>query len=329
MAETTQVNLPLLQGLSDGQFHSGKDLAEQTGCTRSAVWQQIRQLRTIPGIQIDAVTGRGYRLREPLDLLDQAGILQHLTKHNSQQLEQCDVLAITESTNLVAAQHTPTLHHARAWFAEYQTAGRGRRGRQWIGGFGRHLQFSLAYQFALPMAQLAGLSIAAGAVLVDLLAQLGVRDVGLKWPNDLLHGDKKLAGILLEVNGEISGPSTAVIGIGLNIAQDQNAFENIARPVASLQALGHPIERNQLAGQLLDRLIGLCGNYARHGLQPYLATWRLHDIYQGQAVELISPNQIIQGTYIGLADDGGLLLEIAGETRTLYAGEVSLRAVPR
>lgn len=328
MADISHINLALLQTLSDGRFYSGEWLADQAGCTRSAVWKQIQLLREIPGIQIDAVTGRGYRLREPLALLDQTEILRQLSEKNSPQLEQCDVLAITESTNTLAAQQAPSLNHARAWFAEYQTAGRGRRGRQWLGGFARHLQFSLAYQFELPMRQLTGLSIAVGAVIMRVLTEQGVRNVGLKWPNDLLCEGEKLAGILVEVNGEMAGPSTAIIGIGLNVSHDPKTVGEIEHPITSLQALGYVVDRNQLAGAVLDQLLALCRDYVSQGLQPYLATWREHDVYQGKKVALVGPNQTIFGTQMGLADDGGVLLEIDGKTRAYYAGEISLRAVP-
>ncbi len=323
--QSPSVNLTLLRLLADAQFHSGEWLAQQSGRTRSAIWKQIQTLNALPGIQIDAVTGRGYRLHEPLTLLDADKILSHLQDDNRHRLTQCHVLAATTSTNAIAADQPPDLLRGNAWFAEYQTAGRGRRGRQWLGGFAQNLPFSLAYQFDLPMAQLTGLSIAVSTVILQILHQQGAQCIGLKWPNDLITENGKLAGILVEVNGETTGPSTAIIGVGLNLKADSTITNSVDQPTTHLQALGGGTERNQIAGLLLDGLLQLCTDYPRHGLQPYLPIWRQYDQYRGKPVALIGPNQTLCGIQIGLADDGGIQLDIDGEIKTYYSGELSLR----
>jgi BirA family transcriptional regulator, biotin operon repressor / biotin---[acetyl-CoA-carboxylase] ligase len=312
--------------LADGRFHSGESIARTLGCSRSAVWKRIETLRARTGLQIDAVTGRGYRLRRPLELLDGSRITARLDNASIELLNDCQVLGSVTSTNSLAGeQGVPAGNPAIAWFAEHQTAGRGRRGRAWQSPYGRNLYFSLAYRFDLPMARLSGLSLATGAVIADVLAAQGLERHGLKWPNDLLWESRKLGGILLEAQGETDGPATAVIGVGLNLDLDRDASDQIGQPVACLREAGVEVSRNHLAGDLLDALLRMCQRYAEEGLGPYLTTWRRFDMHCGQRVRLIGSSEEWCGESLGIADDGGLRLRIGDQVQTFYGGELSLR----
>jgi BirA family biotin operon repressor/biotin-[acetyl-CoA-carboxylase] ligase len=322
----TEPGIKLLHQLADGKFHSGQALADLLACSRSSVWNHVQSLGALPGVTLDAVTGRGYRLRPALTLLDEQQICAGLDPVQRDSLQNCSIRLITDSTNRQALANAPQdIGKAHAWFAEYQTAGRGRRGRTWQGGFAQNLACSLAYKFDLPMNALAGLSIAVGAGLANCLAGYGVNDLGLKWPNDLLWQNKKMAGILLEVQGESTGPSTAVIGLGLNLQLDKQSAELIDQPYASLQQTGVEYNRNRLAGDILQTLLKVCDTYAQQGLQPFIDMWRAFDLYQGRQVLIRSAQQQWQGLYTGVAQDGGLLLEIDKQIKRFYAGEVSLR----
>ena len=315
----------LLLILADGRFHSGQEIAASLGCSRSAVWKRIQKLREIPGLGVDSVTGRGYRLHRPLELLQRDLILQQLPAARRGLLHRLEVLGSVGSTNTLAMQNAPGAGRASAWFAEHQSEGRGRRGRSWVSPYGRNIYFSLAWRFDTPLARLSGLSIAAGTVLCEVLDVHGLRGHGLKWPNDLLWQGRKIAGILLEANGETEGPATAVIGVGINLDLDRQAAQHIDQPYASLRDAGVRVQRNRLAADLLDASMSMCSEFADQGLAPFLATWQRYDAFRDRPVRLVGPGSELHGHYLRIADDGGLRLLVEGREQTFYAGELSLR----
>ena len=323
MTDVTEV----LRALSDGRFHSGEDLAALFGCSRSTVWKHVRRLRE--NVAIDAVTGRGYRLAEPLELLDREVILDCLDERHRACLGDCHVMGIVSSTNELAMQASGQARRKpRIWFAESQTGGRGRRGRSWHSPYGRNLYFSLLYRFDAPMHQLAGLSIAAGVELVTLLSTLGLQGHGLKWPNDLLWQGRKLAGILVEVSGESEGPAHAVIGIGLNIDLGEIPAW-LDQPVSCLKEAGLDVSRNRVAGQLAAGMLDMCARFAEQGLQPFVDRWDGYDLYRGKRVRLSGPGLQHDGIGAGLSPDGGVVLTIDGKRRVFHGGELSLRTGER
>lgn len=317
----------LLIKLSDGHFHSGQKLAESAGVSRSAVWKQVRRLQADFGLRIDAVRGRGYRLAGPLELLDLDRIRPHLGDDALACLEGIHLISSTSSTNSCAQQDLPAEPGmARVWLAEHQSDGRGRRGRQWVSTFGENLYLSLAWRFDLPMSELAGLSLVTGVVVAEVLAELGLRGHQLKWPNDVQFDGRKLAGVLVEASGEADGPSTAVIGIGVNMRLSDNHGAAIGQPWTDLARISEgQVSRNQLAGMLIDRLIRSCRLYATHQMRPFVDRWKSFDRLIGQPVKVISGKRVIHGVYRGIASTGALLLEDRDGLRECHAGEVSLR----
>jgi len=316
----------LLSQLADGRFHSGEDLAAAFGVSRAAVWKQLKQLQTRPGIVVHAVRGRGYRLATPLELLDVERLGDELGEHG-RHLSDTEVLQIIDSTSAyLMAQPAPAIGRGRVCLAEHQTAGRGRRGRQWLSGFGHNLTLSLAWTFDLPMARLSGLSLAAGVALADALHETGVQGLSLKWPNDLYLDGRKLAGLLVEASGEANGPSRVVIGIGINLRVDPETATAIDQPWADLHGqFGDCPPRNRIAGRVLARLVDACQRYAEQGLAPFLAEWQRYDLYLGSQVQLSLGEQLINGRYVGLNDEGNLLLDTLDGRRSFAGGEVSLR----
>ena len=317
----------LLGVLADGAWHSGEALARRFGVSRAAVWKRLQQLEALPGVEVERVSGRGYRLREPLELLDERLIREQLHPGVAERLHALELVAQTDSTNSHVRRHLPpSLHAGSAVFAEHQTAGRGRRGRRWVSVFGRNLYLSLAWRFDLPLSALAGLSLVAGVALARVLEQAGLEGHCLKWPNDLLVGGRKLAGILVEASGEAAGPCVAVIGVGVNLHLEEANAGEIDQPWTDLRAhLPDPPGRNRLAGSLLDELARSCVLYQQEGLVPFLDAWRARDGFRGKAVELHTANGRFSGVCHGVDEGGGLLLEQDGELRLFHAGEVSLR----
>jgi BirA family biotin operon repressor/biotin-[acetyl-CoA-carboxylase] ligase len=316
----------LLQRLADGRFCSGEQLAGELGLTRSAVWKQVRRLQSELGLTVHAVRGRGYRLAAPLELLDTDAIRDGLTADSRLLLERLQVLTVTDSTNAQARGDLPVRPGiARVWLAEHQTAGRGRRGRPWVSVFGQNLYLSLAWRFDLAMTELAGLSLAAGVVLAELLAEFGCSSHSLKWPNDILIDQKKLAGILVEVSGEADGPATAVVGIGLNLRLPASSADLIDQPWTDLASSGLAVSRNDLAAKLVERMLLACQQYQSQRLAPFLPRWNRFDGMLNQPVNLIRRGSTERGIYRGVSAGGGMLLETPQGCAEHRAGEVSLR----
>jgi len=218
----------VLNILADGKYHSVADLGERFGVSRAAVWKVIQKIESTLGLTVFAVKGKGYRLQNPLELFDKNIILDRLSEVTSSQLSQLDVLFEVDSTN--AYLNNKSLDGATSGYvvlAEHQTKGQGRRGRVWVSPFGGNLYLSLLWRFQNGPAQLGCLGLIIAVAIVRVLHRMGISDAGVKWPNDISWHDKKLAGVLLKMRGESSGPSAVVIGIGANMAMPMNDKEFI------------------------------------------------------------------------------------------------------
>ena len=319
---------PLLKLLSSGQFHSGTELGAALGCSRAAVWKMIQSLEE-RGVDIFHVRGKGYRLSEPVELLETESILAAVPADRRCDLSAVDVFFEIDSTNAyLMGQPLDSTGTARACFAEYQNSGRGRRGRTWVSPFGGNLYLSLRWRFSCGVSRLGGLSLAVGVALCKALEAMGARSLQLKWPNDILVEKKKLAGVLLEVSGESNGPCEVVIGVGVNVCCIASAKAHIDQPWTDLQSCTlNPVARNRLAGRVLGELIAAARSYDALGFDAFREAWKDRDVFAGQRVVLHSLAGDVVGIARGVDDMGALLLELPdGELKSFHAGEVSLRA---
>lgn len=322
------VRYQIIRHLADGRFHSGEALARSLGISRAGVWKHLKGLRELLEMDVHAVSGRGYRLARPLELLEPEKILAALPPAARSRLDALEVHASIESTNACLLERSAAgAPSGQVCLAERQTAGRGRRGRQWVSPFGSNIYLSILWRYPLAPVELSGLSLAAGLAVVHALACQGIEGIGLKWPNDILWQGRKLAGLLLEVRGESEGPSQVVLGIGLNTRLSRRQAEAIDQPWVDLASIprGEKISRNRLAAELVDRLLEALDEFERHGLSPLLEQWRRHDLYHGKAVRLHMGNRTVEGVHYGIDETGALLLANGGGVRAYHAGEVSLR----
>lgn len=319
----------LLHVLADGQFHSGTELAGLLGVSRSAVWKHLSALSEF-GVELLAVSGKGYRLHRPLQLLDAQLIDQYLESWVRPLLAELEIHDQIHSTN------TYLLEKARqgadigsVCLAERQTAGKGRRGRHWVSPFGHNIYLSILWRFQGGPAAITGLSLAMGVAVIRALRGVGISDVGLKWPNDIYWRQRKLAGILIEVSGETSGPCHAVMGLGLNVYLPAHEGEGIEQDWVDLHGiLAESIhgKRNGLVGELLNQLLPVLAEYETRSLGHYLEEWRGYDCMQGKQVDIFMHQQTFSGVVAGIDDQGLLLLELAdGQIRAFASGEVSFR----
>lgn len=321
----------LLRHMADMQFRSGESLGQALGLSRAAVWKQIQALQA-DGLVCEAVHGKGYRLVVPVEPLDPAVIRSALSPQHADSVDLI-VLDETESTNgylLAKAAHRP--EHAQVCLAEHQTAGRGRRGRQWQSPYGTSLALSLMWRFETGAAALAGLSLATGVAMAECLEQTGAGGLQLKWPNDLVYRDRKLGGILLEVAGDVAGPCYVVIGIGLNIATDSGhaGMQGVEQPWINLCELlpdKPPPSRNRIAAGIIAALLDMLPRFEAQGFGCLAGEFRRRDVLYGRDVLLQRGNDQLSGRAMGVADNGGLILEYDGKREIIFSGEVSVRAV--
>jgi BirA family biotin operon repressor/biotin-[acetyl-CoA-carboxylase] ligase len=324
--------LEVLRQLADGGEHSGESLAATLQVSRAAVWKHVQQLGQW-GIEVEAVAGRGYRLRTALDLLDAEAVLAALPSIARDRLRSLSLLEETGSTNevLVAVQDTPP-GCFDACLAEFQTSGRGRRGRAWIAPFGSGICLSLGWCFAEAPPQLSALSLAAGVGVRRALAQCGVAGIGLKWPNDLLHEGRKLGGILCELRAEAAGPAYAVVGVGLNVALPPAACEDIMaqglQPVSVADLTMDLPPRSRLAGTLIGQLALALEEFGRAGFAPFHEEWQAADTLRSCAVRVERAGRSKEGVARGIDADGALLFDTHGGLERVVSGEVTVRPAP-
>ncbi|MEC7546014.1 MAG: bifunctional biotin--[acetyl-CoA-carboxylase] synthetase/biotin operon repressor [Thalassolituus sp.] len=311
----------LLTHLSDGQFHSGEALGEALGVSRAAVWKQLKKLDELD-IPYSSVKGKGYRLHDPIELLDQPAIMSTV----SQRLDCLELLLDVDSTNTYLFERASDHMGKRyAVFAEKQSSGRGRRGRQWISPFGRNIYLSLLVSFSGGMSALEGLSLAVGIAVEKAMGRLGIDGVGLKWPNDIYADGRKLAGILLEVTGEYNSHCQVVIGIGLNLSMSEGEAQEINQPWVDLSSLRSGLSRNQVAGTLLDELLSMVDTFQKEGFAPWQQYWSERDIYHNKDVVISSPIRDVEGVVKGVNRKGELMLRTDRGMEIITAGELSVR----
>ncbi|AWN14874.1 biotin--[acetyl-CoA-carboxylase] ligase [Salinisphaera sp. LB1] len=316
---------PLIAALAGGGWISGPALASRLGVTRSAVSARIARLRR-GGLDVYAVSGKGYRLAGGMDLLDADTVRAQLSPQHGGMLDQLILRQSVDSTNSVLAAYGDGA--TRACLAERQTAGRGRAGRPWVSPFGSNLHLSVGYDLAAPRSPVATLSLGVGVAIAEVLQALGVEDAGLKWPNDLWIGRDKVGGILTEARAEAGGSARLVIGVGLNIAMPRGESERIGQPWTRLvDHLRDAPPRSVVAGRCLEAILGALDEFERAGFAPFAARWRTFDRVLGQTVDLIDARQRRRGVARGIGADGSLMVEIDGRCQAVYSGDVSLRPV--
>lgn len=311
--------LKLLTLLKDGRFHSGEALGAALGVSRSAVWKQLQLLESELGLTVYKVRGRGYRLASPLSLLDAQEISRktspaHWSVHLYDEIDSTNA----EALRLVASE-TPAPFLV---LAERQSAGRGRRGRAWSSPFAQNIYYSLVLRVDGGMRQLEGLSLVVGLAVRQALLGVGVQ-AGLKWPNDVLVENRKVAGILLELVGDPADVCHVVLGIGINVNM-QHAEIDQAWTSLRLEG-GQQVDRNALVASLSDSLQDYLERHRAHGFADLQAEWEKAHLWQGRAVSLVAGSSSTEGTVLGIDRQGALRLSVDGIEKSFSGGELSLR----
>jgi len=313
------IPLTLISLLADGEFHSGEQLGESLGMSRAAINKHIQTLRDW-GVDVFTVPGKGYSLPEPIQLLDETFIRREVAQGS------VAVLPVIDSTNQYLLDRLAGLQSGDACVAEYQQAGRGRRGRKWVSPFGANLYISMYWRLEQGPAAAIGLSLVIGIVMTEVLRDLGADQVRVKWPNDLYLNDRKLAGILVELTGKTGDAAQIVIGAGVNLAMRNAQAGDINQGWINLQEAGVRIDRNVLAARLITELRSALHCFEQEGLTPFLARWEVLDNFINRPVKLVIGEKEIFGISRGIDSQGALLLEQDGVVKPWVGGEISLRS---
>ena len=326
-----KIKKKLLLLLADGEFHSGTELSSEFGLSRTAIWKHLHALTEL-GINVSAVSGKGYRLDRAIELFNRTEIHQALSTDVRSLISLFELHFQIHSTNsYLVEQSQNSAATGTICLAEFQTNGKGRRGREWVSPFGSNIYLSILWRYENGPAAISGVSLAAGVAAIRALNQFNISDVGLKWPNDIYWQDQKLGGILVEVSGEAEGPCCVVLGIGLNLYLDEQEAENINQPWTDLNRItgqGVP-SRNALAASLINELLPVIARFESQGFNHYLEEWRDYDCMRDKAVTLHMGYNRLEGIVQGIDDNGMLLLKRQdGKTQVFASGEVSFRAQP-
>ena len=317
----------ILNILKDGNLHSGESLGDQLGVSRTAVWKQLQKLEEM-GLQVESVKGTGYRVATGFELLCRDSITAHLSSADAQMPRQIEIFQTLDSTNkYVRERAEQSDYSASVVFAERQTSGRGRRGKTWVSPFAANIYMSILWEFEQGAQALEGLSLGIGVAVRRALAELGLDNVSLKWPNDIYIADKKLGGILLEMIGDPAGQCFVIIGVGINVSMPESTATDIDQPWTDLRTESkEPISRNKLAAVLVDNIFTLLDDFETVGFAGYRDEWQAADAFKGQQGTISTPRDSISGTVVGVDNSGAVQLRLAdGKVQSFIGGELSLR----
>lgn len=313
----------LLHYLADGEVVSGAWLAEQLGLSRAAIAKHIDQLQQL-GLDIYAIRAKGYKLATPIRLLDVAQMRPHMCAGTPDIVVQ----HITDSTNsqlMNKLRDGAMLQSGQVLVAEAQTAGRGRRGNQWVSPFGSNLYFSMYWSLQRGIQAAMGLSLVIGVAVAEYLQRYFGIEIQLKWPNDIYIQGQKVGGILVELAGQSHASCDVVIGLGLNIyLADAHRLDIQQRATALNNYTDQLIDRNLLIPRLQQHLIDELQRFDQSGFAPYVVRFNVRDCFANQKVQISGATQLV-GVSRGVDNQGALLIETSTGIQTIFGGEVSLR----
>jgi len=318
--------MELLQLLSDGQFHSGVDLAHTLNVSRTTISKRVAYWQQ-QGLDIDIINGKGYRLQQPIQWLNQQAIWQAMPHQTQALITEFDVQLQVSSTNDVVAQQLKQKQQSGVvCLAEMQQAGRGRRGRTWVSPPAGTFYGSVGWIYPQGFQVLEGLSLAVGVAVLEALASCGVEGLSLKWPNDILWQGKKLAGVLIEMSAEVDGACYVVVGVGVNLALPQSSKVHITQQAVDVkEIIGKLVDRQQITVALISHIVSLLADYAQQGFGAWRSKWQNYDALYGQNVHILGFADPMEGVAQGIDATGAFLIQTATGLQAISGGEVSVR----
>lgn len=311
----------MLQHLSDGKFHSGSEIGRLFSVSRTAVWKALGKLEEF-GVAVESHKGKGYRILGGLDLLDRSAILSSLSADVKARIAEFLVFPAVDSTNKLLMDSMARQGEYHLVTTEMQTAGRGRRGKVWVSPFAKNVYLSIGFELHGGPEALSGLSLVAGISVVRALGALGVEGAQLKWPNDIWVDGRKLAGILVELQGEATTSWQVVVGVGLNVKMSERDGEGIDQPWVALDELAS-LRRSDIVASMVESLVSIIEQFKRFGFSAFREEWERHDLICGNDVQVNEGE--ISGRAIGVDAVGALKIDTSSGCVVVNAGEVSVR----
>lgn len=267
-------------------------------------------------------------MEEPLILLKTDIIKQNIVYHGKIPIKKLEVFDSIDSTSSYLQRHpVKELDTMQICLAEQQTAGHGRLGRAWYSPFAANIYLSCGWRTLKNMRELSGFSLAMSLAITDALTEFGIKNITIKWPNDILWREKKLAGILLETKVENPNSPQMVLSVGLNVNMPKEANQHIDQQWAAINTiLGSSQDRNKLVGLLITHILKNIEKYDREGFSSFINRWKDYDHFFDKEITLYSGNQAFTGIAKGVNSQGYLLLQHAdGHITAHSSGDTSTK----
>lgn len=319
----------ILKALRRGGYLSGEDLAKSLGITRTAIWKYIRNLRQ-KGYQIHSSPRLGYRLEQAPDLLTPEEIQTDLaTKIFGQSIHYLEEVTSTQDEARRLAESGAA--EGTLVVAEAQVAGRGRRGRHWMSPPRTGIYLSVILRPHLEPFNIAQIPIVVGIAVCQSIAEISALQPRIKWPNDVLVGGKKVAGILVEMSAEPERVHYVILGIGINVNPPASTFPNSLQPSATslAEAAGQLVSRRMLVQTLLGNLEALYDEFKLTGFQALRERWRRWDKTIHSWVQIEDASGSFVGYALDIDKDGALIVKDGeGVVRRVLAGDATLKQYP-
>jgi BirA family biotin operon repressor/biotin-[acetyl-CoA-carboxylase] ligase len=290
-----------------GEFVSGEYLSETLGISRTMVWKHVGSLRD-GGYIIESVTSQGYRLKEIPDRLLPAEVKQDLkTDFVGKEIYYFDEI---KSTSVKAKELATDNPEGTVIIAEKQLEGKGRMGKGWYSPPGG-IWFSMILKPRIPPDHVHRLTLVAGVAVAEVLSELGL-NAEIKWPNDILINEKKVCGILTEMEAELDVVNYVIVGVGI----DANIDLDMLPPITMMQTtslreeLGRDVDRIALVRGILERFERHYTAFLKGDFHSILKRWREHSSTIGRRVKIVAGLRTIEGEAVGIDHDGELIVEL-------------------
>ena len=316
----------LLSIISDGKIHSGEILATHLNVSRAAIWKSVKYLQAL-GLEIEAIRGKGYLLHNNFEFLSKEDIQDMISPRAKKSCRDIEVAFKIKSTNLSLLNRlNHEVIHGSVMLAEYQSEGRGRRNKKWFSPIGSGICLSVGWRFEVMPISLGLLSLYMGIATARTLNSIGLKNVGLKWPNDIFVMDRKIGGVLLDIRGESMGPLDIVIGVGINYELPKHKPPIVDQLIIDICSVTKErLSRNIIAATLLSNIFQMLQDLEIGENLNLIDEWRQFDCYNERKAKLILPNAEIVGILKGIDERGSLLMSVNGKLSTYGSGEVSLK----
>lgn len=311
---------------ANGDFLSGQALADILGCSRTAVWKHIEELRK-EGFELEAVRKRGYRIVSTEDRVTENEISLGLsTKFIGHSIHYLDS---TDSTQKVAHQLSQEgCPEGTIVIAEEQKNGRGRLTRHWHSPKYTGVWMSIVLRPTLPPQKAPQFTLITAIAVVQAIEELTSVLPEIKWPNDILINGKKVTGILTELQADVDKINSIIIGIGINVNQQLTDFPDELQSIATSLAIesGRKITRAKLIQCILTKLEKYYHLYLEKGFAPLKILWESYAISIGKEIVARTVTGSITGRAIGITEEGILKIEDhSGLTHEIYSADIEIK----